>query len=496
MTPEAPTWFAWLALGCWPVLVLATYAVRRPSRRLARTTAWMMILPVMFLPSALAFKQPLVPALDKHRLAFLSIALALQIFHRRELLRRAPWHSFPRLVLLVLLLGVIQTVRTNGDDVAFADTNLPGLNSHDALSIAISMMLDLYLPFAVGQRVFRTERDLRDLLEVLGLCAVIYAPFCLVELRFSPQFHRWVYGYHPHEFLQAVRGTGYRPVVFMKHGLSVATFMFSCLCASLALYTVRARVRPSAGMRAVAAGVLVLLCKSLAAIFYSLAAVPLFFFRSSKVMSRAVLLLAMLVIAYPAVRAAKLMPAKEVAAVFHGISPARAGSLVFRLVNEEELLARARQRPLFGWGTWGRNRVYASWGQDVSVTDGQWIIVLGMFGVVGLAGFFALMLVPVFRFVRHRADAPPTSQILLGWLSLIVVIFAVDLLPNATGNFLPMAYAGALFTLSERLRRPLASRAPRTWAVQPRAPEETEPAPGPSAPPAGRSAPPWPSISP
>jgi hypothetical protein len=491
VTPEAPTWFAWLALGCWPLVVLAAYAVRRSSHRLARTTAWMMILPVMFLPAALAFKQPLVPALDKHRLAFLSIALALQIFHRRELLRRAPWHSFPRLVLLGLLLGVVQTVRTNGEGLAFADTTLPGLDSHDALSIAISMVLDLYLPFAVGQRVFRTERDLRDLLEVLGICALIYAPFCLVELRFSPQFHRWVYGYHQHSFLQAVRGQGYRPVVFMKHGLSVATFMFSCLCAALALYTVRARVRPSAGTRSIAAGALVLLCKSLAVIFYSLAAVPLFLFRSSKAMSRAVLLLTMLVIAYPAVRAAKVMPAKQLVTFFHGISPARAGSLVFRLVNEEELLARAVQRPLFGWGTWGRNRIYASWGQDVSVTDGQWIIVLGMFGVVGLVGFFALMLVPVVRFVRHRADMPPTSQILVGSLALIVVIFAVDLLPNATGDFLSMAYAGALFTLSERLRRPLAPRAPRTWAAR-----SPMPAPAPTAPPAARSAPPSPSTSP
>lgn len=472
MTSQTANAFAWLALGSWPFLAFAVYAFRRSSHRLARTTAWMMMLPVMFLPAALAFKAPLVPMLDKHRLSFLSIAIALQVFHRRDLLRTGPWRSFPRIVLLGLFLGVVQTVRTNGNEITVADTWLPGLDSHDAVSIALSMVLDYYLPFAIGQRVFRTERDLRDLFEVLTLCALIYAPFSLIELRMSPQFHRWVYGYHQHSFLQSIRGTGYRPVVFMNHGLSVATFMFSALCAAFALHRVRAPIRPAPGLRTVAAGVLVLLCKSFAAIGYSLGAVLLHLFRSTRVMSWAVLAIALLVVAYPAVRVSNVFPRKDVVAVFDRIDPLRAGSLVFRLVNEQALLERALKRPLFGWGTWGRNRVFASWGQDVSVSDGQWIIVFGMFGLVGLVGFFALLLVPVLRFVRHRAAMAPSSQALAASLSLIVVIFSVDMVPNALPDFLPMAYAGALFTLSERLRRPQAAWRPRTWATQPRVPEE------------------------
>lgn len=471
MTSEANA-FAWLALGSWPFLALAVYAYRRRSHRLARTTAWMMILPVMFLPAALALKAPSVPNLDKHRLSFLAIAIALQVFHRHDVLRRAPWHSFPRLVLLGLFLGVIQTVRTNGDELTFGGTWLPGLHTYDALSIAVSLVLDYYLPFAIGQRVFRTERDLRDLFEVLTLCALIYAPFCLIELRMSPQFHRWVYGYHQHSFLQSIRRTGYRPVVFMNHGLSVATFMFSALCAALALHRVRAPIRPTPGLRTVAAGVLVLLCKSFASIAYSLGAALLHLLRSARVMSWAVLAMALLVVGYPAARVANVAPGTALVAVFDRIDPLRAGSLVFRLVNEEALLERALKRPLFGWGTWGRNRIFASWGQDVSVSDGQWIIVFGMFGLVGLVGFFAFFVVPVLRFVRHRAAMPPSSQALVAALALVVVIFAADMLPNALSDSLPMAYAGALFTLSQGLRRPQAAWRPRTWAAQPPAPKE------------------------
>ena len=51
----------------------------------------------------------------------------------------------------------------------------------------------------------------------------------------------------------------------------------------------------------------------------------------------------------------------------------RAGSLEFRLDNEDMLIARAMQRPLFGWGGWGRARVHDEDGKDISVTDGLWI---------------------------------------------------------------------------------------------------------------------------
>ena len=34
-------------------------------------------------------------------------------------------------------------------------------------------------------------------------------PLCVIELRFSPQLHNWVYGYHQHDFVQTIRDGGY-----------------------------------------------------------------------------------------------------------------------------------------------------------------------------------------------------------------------------------------------------------------------------------------------
>jgi hypothetical protein len=462
--------FASFVLYAWPFLVIAAYAVRCRSARVARTTAWMMILPVMFLPSR---HDLAIAALNKHRIAFLSIAIALELFHRRELLSRAPWRHFPRVALLVLIFGATQTVRTNGDALWFGPLALPALTWRDAAWMAYGSFIDVYIPFAIGQRVFKTERDLLDLLDVLSICAVIYVPLCLFELRFSPQLHNWVYGYIPTDFVQARRGSGYRPVVFMNHGLSVAMFLFSGFAAALGLRRAGAAARRSAGSRAVVTGLLLAVGNSLASVLYSLVAMLFHFVRSNKALGRAVLVIALLVIAYPAMRASGVFPAQGIGEFFGQISKQRMDSLVFRFVNEDILLARAMERPVFGWGAWGRNRIIESWGspgdewagfRDVSVTDGSWIIVLGMSGFVGFAGYFSFFLVPLLRFAHCVARMPARAQALLGTLALIVALFAVDLIPNAQSDLLPLAYAGALFTLSNRLRRK-AAPSPAPFAV-------------------------------
>ena len=37
---------------------------------------------------------------------------------------------------------------------------------------------------------------------VLLIGGLIYIPFCLFEIKMSPQLHKWVYGYHQHAFDQ------------------------------------------------------------------------------------------------------------------------------------------------------------------------------------------------------------------------------------------------------------------------------------------------------
>lgn len=461
-----PNALAWAALYGWPIVVLAFFGQRRGTARLARTTAWMLILPVMFLPAMIELP---AAGLDKHRISFLSLALALLVFHPRELAAPGRMRRFPLLVLAVLTAGAIGTLRTNGDPLTFGPLHLPALALRDAISTVYGLVVDVYLPFAIGQRVFKTERDARDLLEVLAACGLAYVPLCLLEMRLSPQLSSWIYGYFPHQFAQTRRGSGFRAVVFMNHGLSVATFLFSSFCASAALYRARASDRRPA--RAGVIGLTLLLGRSMASILYALSAGVLVLFTSTRSLARAALVVALVVAAYPAARALDVVPTHAVSDFFGRIgSEERRDSLQFRFDNEDMLLQRALKRPAFGWGGWGRSRIFVWWGtgwKDISITDGEWVIRLGTGGVVGLVGFFALMLVPILRFASNRSLLPPSAQTLVGALAIVVALFAADLLPNARSDYLPMVYAGALFSLSRRARRRSALPAPETGAPMP-----------------------------
>lgn len=464
MNPNA---LAWVALYGWPFVALGVFAMRRSSARLARTTAWMLLLPVMFLPPNLDLP---FAALNKHRIAILSVTAALVLFHRGELVARDRWRNFPLLALLAFAGGAWGTVATNADPLSFGILRLPGLGTRDLAWAIYGFVADLFLPFVIGQRVFRTERDVRDLLGVLSTCMLIYAPLCLIELRLSPQLCHWVYGYHPHQFVQAMRGTGYRPVVFMNHGLSVAMFLFSGLCASLALHRARVHLRPTTKVRTLLTGALLLLGRSMASIIYSGFALFLSLWGSTKAAARLAAALGLLAVAYPVMRVADLVPTDDILELAAQVSPERSSSLMTRFDHEGRLLARAMERPLYGWGGWGRSRIYDWWGErgdewagynDTTISDGAWIISLGSSGLVGFAASFALLVVPLLLYVPRCARLPPSPQILVGALAVMVGVFTVDLLPNSQSDLLPVVYAGALLTLSSAGARARASGTPR-----------------------------------
>jgi len=455
MSPNA---LAWAALAGWPLVVLVTIATRRPTGRLARTVSWLMLLSLMFLPSNLVLKVPGIPELDKDRICVLSLAVALELFHRRPLGVAIRENLFPRLVLGLAIWGVYQTVLTNPDSLTYGPKVVPGLTAHDFPSLAVALLLDHYLPFAIGARIYRTRRDLQDLLEVMTACVLIYLPFCLVELRMSPQFNVWLYGYYPSDFLQEVRAGGYRPMVFMKHGLVVATFVFTGFLAALALRRIRARLDPTTGWRLGLSGGLLVLCKSLGPIVYGVVALVADRLLSGKRLARVLPVVSALVLAYPVMRAAGVFPTAQLVELAERASADRSQSLWYRFAQEEQLLAKVRQRPAYGWGGWNRNQVWSPWGQVVSVTDGYWIIILGVFGYVGFAAFFLLMLTPVLRFAWYQGKMARDARVLCGALALLVTVFTIDQLPNSLPGFMPITYAGALFTLSWRLAQPARAR--------------------------------------
>jgi hypothetical protein len=137
-----------------------------------------------------------------------------------------------------------------------------------------------------------------------------------------------------------------------------------------------------------------------------------------------------------------IVPVHRVVEAANSINPARAASFKTRVTNEDQLLARANEKPFSGWGNWGRNRVYnKDTGQDISITDGGWIMQFGAWGWLGYLSYFGLFAAAVFR-SRGGVRGPVTeNSIAIGGLSLLVGVNLLDVLPNA--SLVPFTFLAA-----------------------------------------------------
>ena len=122
--------------------------------------------------------------------------------------------------------------------------------------------------------------------------------------------------------------------------------------------------------------------------------------------------------------------------------------------NENILAKRALERPVFGWGGWGRNRVLDEAGHDISITDGLWVIVLGINGVVGLASMTALFLLPVaLLLVRYPPRTWRSPGCAAAGLGVLLELYLIDNLSNAMINPIYIMAAGGLAGLQGPGRR-------------------------------------------
>jgi hypothetical protein len=437
---------AYLALLLVIPLTVVAFATLRP----AAAAAAVVIAGAAFLPEQVAFDAPLVPPLDKHTLPALCAFCGALLSQKKRV--SIPSTLRYKILLAMTWVGAAGTVWTNPNVLIYDDTVLQGLGTHDLLAYLVRSVIELFVPFTLGRLLFRSLEDARDLLRVFVTVGVLYTPFIFVELWMSPQWHRWIYGYHQHDFGQTLRGGGYRPMCFMAHGLALALFMFSSMVAAWTLTRSRVSifgVQP----RPIAWGLTVLfpLLKSLGAVVYGLIAVPLTWFARPRTQLRVAAIIAALVFVYPVLRCTGWFPTEILLDLSAQASQDRARSLEFRFNNEEELIARALEQPVFGWGGYGRNLIYNDDGRTFSVVDGAWIIFFGSDGFWGLATMFTLLLLPIAEAFRASRRLGEDEQRVLAGVALILTFSCLDLLPNGLYTKLPIFLAGAIASLARGL---------------------------------------------
>jgi hypothetical protein len=431
---------AQIALLGWPVATLLLFLTMSTQRAIVASLVGAYLL----LPFGLVYDFPGVPLLDKNSIPNVVTFLLALLLGRSGEFR---WiRSIPvNLLLFAYVFGPFATGYANPDALTIGSVMMPGLSLYNSFSLAASRAIEV-MPFILGAGLLNKERAHRDILLVFVLAALAYTPPMLMEIVKGPFFQARLYGIDPGDFYQQqIRGSSFRSMVLIGHGLLASTFIALAVLAAIGMWRSRLRVW---GIPALACAaslfVVLILNKSAGALVFIVLIAPLLLFSPRRFLT-IVLAVGLVLVTYPTLRASGLIPVETIRSTAFSFSKDRGGSLDIRLRNEDILLARASQRPLFGWGGYNRNRVFvvSEWGgtKDITLTDGTWIIILGTSGWLGYVALFGLLCYPFWHvFKRRKSDISPATLALVAMLLFNVL----DLIPNSSLKPITWLIAGAL----------------------------------------------------
>ncbi|WP_159086888.1 hypothetical protein [Loktanella sp. Alg231-35] len=410
-----------------------------------RALVWSLLGALLFLPEETYFDFPVVPTMNKETLPSV-VAMLLCLFMVPQKIRFFPQSRLATMLILGFLISPLLTYLNNTEAVFWGPMGIPGLSWKDGLANVLRHAMTL-IPFVLGYNLINNAEARKNFLTIYMIAGLIYSVPMLLEVRLSPQINLWVYGFLPELFGQQIRFDGFRPVVFMRHGLNVAFFAAIAVLAAATLLRGQ-----TAGGRARYLFILFYLfvvlvfCKSVGSILFAVVFVPIIVLAGVRLKGWAIMVSALLVLTYPVLRAADLIPTKELVSYAAMIQEDRSLSLDFRFFNEAMLLEHASKKPITGWGTWDRNRVFDSeTGDDISVTDGFWVIVIGVMGWVGYISVFGLLTLPLLRLWRWRKRKAEFKEphIVYG-IALMLAVSLLELIPNATITPMTWLIAGML----------------------------------------------------
>ena len=435
----------------WPLVCVALFT----QLRFEKAVVWSMLGGFILLPSSFEIDTHILPPLDKMGVTSLATLLLCWVFGSNA---PQPRRSIGLYLLGgLLVLSPLLSSLNNSEELRALKASIPGFYPLTALKYCGRNLL-MIVPMYIGSRFLASDYGRSVLLKALPTAMLFYSLPMLFEIRMSPQLHRWVYGYFPHvSFAQQMRGGGFRPVVFFPHGLALALFTSLALLAALVLVRKRERIfGQHAGLIAAYLAGLLALCKTLSAAIYAGVLAPVILFTRPRTWIKIACAASLVACAYPFLRNNGLAPTQLVSQAASAVSADRMKSFQVRVENEEALLAKANQKPWFGWGGWGRNRIYDRWtGQDISVTDGGWIIEYGCWGWAGYLALYGLLAFALFRAHRATGKEITPENLTRGGLALLLDVCIVDSIPNSASLSWVFVLAGSIASVAKARRKSL-----------------------------------------
>jgi len=350
----------------------------------------------------------------------------------------------------------------------FASSVMNDLGPYDGFSTALDQSMTWGVPYFLGRIYLGSLMGLRQLAIGIFIGGLVYMPFCIFESRFSPQLHRIVYGgFASADFGQTIRLGGFRPTVFMIHGLAVAAFMMGATLIGLWLWhtnTVKQIWNIPMGWLVSALFFTFVLARSTGALSILLIGLVFLFIAKQFRTALPVFLLIAGIAVYLYVNACTSTYSSD--QILESLSPIfpsdRLASLEFRFNNEELLVDHARKQLWFGWGGWDRSNVLVPETGRRAIQDSLWVIAFGGNGLVGLISLFSAMLLPIVVLFWSRYPArtwtnpqvAPTVAV-----AVMVVLYMLDCVMNAMVNPIYILACGGIAGLAM-------SPEPRRRAVQ------------------------------
>lgn len=425
--------FVAIVMAGWIPLVIAIFSALPPRRALLVS----FLFAFLFMPHAV-YNIQYLPPYTKMSATSIGALLGVLIFDPGSLVRFRP--KWPDAVPTLLCFSPMISSLTNG------------LGANDAFSAFAEAVLNLGIPYLLGRLYITDLAGLRELAFAIFIGGLIYVPLCLYEIRMSPQLHYTVYGFHAHGFAQTQRWGGWRPTVFLRHGLLVGLWMTSASVIGVWLWlgaSVRRFLTLPMPLFVVSLLVTTVLVKSTGALV--LLAIGLALFAAIRLLRSELPLIALIlaILVFLGGRATGVIQGNtlvDIASIVVGAE--RAQSLEYRFTNENRIAVKAWEKPAFGWGRWGRYRVADEYGRE-TVTDSHWIIALGSAGLFGLTLTTAFLLLPPVllgrripsRYWNEPAVSPSVA------CAVILVLWMIDRLVNDFQSPVFFLIAGGLFGL-------------------------------------------------
>ena len=433
---------AYVALLGWPVLSFLLYC----RYTTLTATFWTIVGGYLLLPVKVGIDLPLIPAFDKTSVPSLS-ALAWCFLVKKRWIPLIPQSMREKIIFVLIFVFMILTSLNNGAPVFNGAEFVRGLSLYDGISVSIAFYFDL-IPYLLGISIVRTKHDLLKVAKFIIIAGLLYTPAILFEIRMSPQLHTWIYGFFPHSFSQMVRFDGFRPVVFIGHGLFVAIFVLISCCMAASFTQMKTSIaRVPAVCILIYLFIVLVLCKSVGAWLLGTIGILTIVFLAPKVKQKVAFTLSVMVISYPLLCAFGWFPHDSFVEFAGLFGEDRAQSLNFRFSHESALMLHAQEKLWLGWGGWGRNRLHDS------TVDGYWIIQLGTAGVLGYLMISGLLLSSILRagqIIQRSQDLQ--ERRLLSSASILIALIMIDQVPNSSISVVVWFLCGAVSGLSRQRR--------------------------------------------